>query len=294
MIQAADAARAQHADEPPPGDARPRPADRRRLSVAGLVFVIGLLVVGGLLFLGASVLLGRGETQPPAEVGRSPVELPDDRPVVGDDVRALRISVAFRGYRMTEVDWLVDQLAQVLDERDAEIAQLRAGTRRTAGATPPPAAGRRRTPTPRASPCPPPTRRAGTVPELVEQVDVDAPPEQVWAALVDWDRQGEWMLLTDVRAVDGDGQGVGGRLAAVTGVKLPGRRRLGRAGHHADHRLGAPRAGSTSGTPAGWSAAPAPSRCGPGPAAARRSSGPRGWTCRSARSAGPAGRWSAR
>jgi DivIVA domain-containing protein len=94
--------------------------------VAGLVFVIGLLVVGGLLFLGASVLLGRGETQPPAELGRSPVELPDDRPVVGDDVRALRISVAFRGYRMTEVDWLLDQFAQVLDERDAEIAQLRA------------------------------------------------------------------------------------------------------------------------------------------------------------------------
>ena len=69
------------------------------------------------------------------------------------------------------------------------------------------------------------------MPELVEQVDVDAPPEQVWAALVDWDRQGEWMLLTDVRAVEGDGQGVGGRLAAVTGVRLPrgllGGRRLG-------------------------------------------------------------------
>ena len=96
--------------------------------MAGVVFVLGLLVVGGLLFLGASLLLGRGETQPPAEAGRSPVELPDDRPVVGDDVRALRISVALRGYRMSEVDWLVDQLAQVLDERDAEIAQLRAAT----------------------------------------------------------------------------------------------------------------------------------------------------------------------
>ena len=93
--------------------------------MAGIVFVLGLLVVGGLLFLGGSLLLGRGETQPPAETGRSPVELPDDRPVGGDDVRALRMSVAFRGYRMTEVDWLVDQLAQVLDERDAEIARLR-------------------------------------------------------------------------------------------------------------------------------------------------------------------------
>ena len=94
--------------------------------MAGLVFVIGLLVVGGLLFLGASLLLGRGESQPPAEPGRSPVELPDDRPVTADDVRALRISVAFRGYRMTEVDWLLDQFAQVLDERDLELARLRA------------------------------------------------------------------------------------------------------------------------------------------------------------------------
>jgi DivIVA domain-containing protein len=72
------------------------------------------------------VLLGRGETQPPAELDRSPVELPDDRPVLGDDVRTLRMSVAFRGYRMTEVDWLLDQFAQVLDDRDAEIAALRA------------------------------------------------------------------------------------------------------------------------------------------------------------------------
>jgi DivIVA domain-containing protein len=100
------------------------------------VFVVGVLVVGGLLFLGASLLLGRGETQPPAELTRSPVELPDDRPVVGDDVRSLRLSPAFRGYRMSEVDWLIDQFAQILDERDAELAALRGAAR-----THPPAAG---------------------------------------------------------------------------------------------------------------------------------------------------------
>jgi DivIVA domain-containing protein len=54
------------------------------------------------------------------------VELPDDRPVTADDIRALRISAAFRGYRMTEVDWLLDQFALVLDERDAEMAALTA------------------------------------------------------------------------------------------------------------------------------------------------------------------------
>ena len=91
-----------------------------------VVFVIGVLVVGGLLFLGASLLLGRGETQPPAELDRSPVELPNDRAVIGDDVRALQITATLRGYRMTEVDWLLDQFAQILDERDAEIADLRA------------------------------------------------------------------------------------------------------------------------------------------------------------------------
>jgi DivIVA domain-containing protein len=93
---------------------------------AFLAVVVGVLVVSGLLFLGSSVLLGRGETQPPAELDRSPVELPEDREVAGDDLRALRISVAFRGYRMSEVDWLLDQFAQAFDQRDAEIATLRA------------------------------------------------------------------------------------------------------------------------------------------------------------------------
>ncbi len=88
-----------------------------------LLFVVGVLIVGGLLFLGASLLLGRGETQPPADLDRSPVELPDDRPIAGDDLRALQISVAFRGYRMTEVDWLLDQFAQAFDERDAQLAE---------------------------------------------------------------------------------------------------------------------------------------------------------------------------
>ena len=99
-------------------------------------FVIGVLLVGGLLFLGASLLMGRGETQPPAELDRSPVELPDDRPVLADDVRALRLSAAFRGYRMTEVDWLIDQFAQILDERDAEIAALEAQLHPDADAAP--------------------------------------------------------------------------------------------------------------------------------------------------------------
>ena len=91
-----------------------------------LLFVVVVLLVGGVLFLVASLLLGRGETRPPADPDRSPVELPVDRPVTAGDVRALRMTVTARGYRMVEVDWLLDQLARTLDERDAELDRLRA------------------------------------------------------------------------------------------------------------------------------------------------------------------------
>jgi DivIVA domain-containing protein len=55
----------------------------------------------------------------------TPVELPDDRLARGDDLRALKLSVALRGYRMDEVDWLLDRLSEQLDSRDREIARLR-------------------------------------------------------------------------------------------------------------------------------------------------------------------------
>lgn len=56
------------------------------------------------------------------------------------------------------------------------------------------------------------------MPELTVQVDTDVPPEQAWAALTDWARQGEWMLGTTVRASRGDGHAVGDELHAVTGI----------------------------------------------------------------------------
>jgi uncharacterized protein YndB with AHSA1/START domain len=65
------------------------------------------------------------------------------------------------------------------------------------------------------------------MPDLIQRIDVDAPPERVWALLTDWERQGEWMLLTDVRTVGGPAQRLHGRLAARTGLPLPGGRRLG-------------------------------------------------------------------
>jgi uncharacterized protein YndB with AHSA1/START domain len=56
------------------------------------------------------------------------------------------------------------------------------------------------------------------VPDLTLHVDVDAPIDRTWAGVVDWDRQGEWMLGTRVEAGEQDGRGVGGTLRAFTGL----------------------------------------------------------------------------
>ena len=48
--------------------------------------------------------------------------------------------------------------------------------------------------------------------------EIDAPAEKAWDAIVDWDRQSDWMIGTQVRATTQDGVGVNGGLEAFTGV----------------------------------------------------------------------------
>lgn len=49
------------------------------------------------------------------------------------------------------------------------------------------------------------------------EVDVAAPAHVVWNYVTDWPRQGEWIPLTRVEAVD-SARGVGGRIRAWTGI----------------------------------------------------------------------------
>lgn len=51
------------------------------------------------------------------------------------------------------------------------------------------------------------------------RVEVTAPPETVFAAATDWERQGEWILGTTVRVRHGDGRSVGSEVEAVTGIR---------------------------------------------------------------------------
>ena len=82
--------------------------------LAGIVVivVVGLLAVGRL-----------GEL-PEAEVDRAPLALPEDRPLGRDDVDHVRFAVGVRGYRMDEVDDVLDRLAGEVSARDARIAEL--------------------------------------------------------------------------------------------------------------------------------------------------------------------------
>ncbi|MDK1476258.1 DivIVA domain-containing protein [Streptomyces sp. 549] len=59
-----------------------------------------------------------------AEPDRVTDPLPEDRPVGRGDVDALRLPLALRGYRMAEVDDVLDRLGAELAERDARIAEL--------------------------------------------------------------------------------------------------------------------------------------------------------------------------
>jgi DivIVA domain-containing protein len=69
--------------------------------------VLIVLVMGGL----AVVAAGRGTAMAEEYDDRPDALVPADRPLAPDDLRRVRFSLAFRGYRPSEVDALLDRLA---------------------------------------------------------------------------------------------------------------------------------------------------------------------------------------
>ncbi|MFD3757171.1 DivIVA domain-containing protein [Streptomyces sp. NPDC058622] len=86
------------------------------IALVVVVAAVTLAVAGG----GSEAVL------PEAEPDRVADRLPETRPVVRADIDALRLPVAPRGYRMAEVDDVLERLAAELAERDARIARLTA------------------------------------------------------------------------------------------------------------------------------------------------------------------------
>ncbi|MFE2725510.1 DivIVA domain-containing protein [Kitasatospora sp. NPDC059327] len=89
-----------------------------------VIVVAMAVVVGG----AALVALGGGGSLPEAVQDRIAARLPQDRPLSRDDVDGIRLPMAVRGYRMDEVDDVLDRLGAELAYRDSRIAELEAAT----------------------------------------------------------------------------------------------------------------------------------------------------------------------
>ena len=87
------------------------------------MYLVIAAVIGAVVFVVAMLLFGRGEQLPPLAARTSPAQLPA-RGVSGDDVRAVKFSLAARGYRMSDVDWTLERLAVELDQARQRIAEL--------------------------------------------------------------------------------------------------------------------------------------------------------------------------
>jgi DivIVA domain-containing protein len=84
-----------------------------------MMWVFAVMIV---LAMGAIAMLaaGRGEPMAPAYDDRPDAVVPAERPLGAEDLRRVRFSTAFRGYRMAEVDALLDRLTAELEERSPD------------------------------------------------------------------------------------------------------------------------------------------------------------------------------
>jgi DivIVA domain-containing protein len=77
--------------------------------------ILVVALIGGV----AVVASGRGGSMAEVYDDRPDAEVPADGPLTAADLRRVRFSTAFRGYRMAEVDALLDRLAAELELADA-------------------------------------------------------------------------------------------------------------------------------------------------------------------------------
>ena len=90
-----------------------------------LLYVVVLVLVAIVLFGVASLLFGRGEPLPPLPRGTTPTVLPASG-VTGADVDAVKFTQTLRGYKTSEVDWVLDRLGQELDLLRGQLSSVHA------------------------------------------------------------------------------------------------------------------------------------------------------------------------
>jgi DivIVA domain-containing protein len=93
-----------------------------------LQYLVIAAVIGLVLFGIALLLFGRGEQLAALPARTSPAQLPAEE-ITGGDVRKVRFALAVRGYRMSDVDWTLDRLADELDRTRERLAAVESPTR---------------------------------------------------------------------------------------------------------------------------------------------------------------------
>jgi DivIVA domain-containing protein len=90
-----------------------------------LLYLVVLILVSVVLFGLGSALFGRGEPLPPLPRATTATVLPASG-VTGDDVDGVKFTQTLRGYKTSEVDWVLDRLGQELDQLRGQLAAVRA------------------------------------------------------------------------------------------------------------------------------------------------------------------------
>jgi DivIVA domain-containing protein len=90
-----------------------------------LLYLVVLILVATVLFGLGSVLFGRGERLPPLPRGTTATVLPASG-VTASDVDAVKFTQTLRGYKTSEVDWVLDRLGQELDLLRGQLDSVRA------------------------------------------------------------------------------------------------------------------------------------------------------------------------
>ena len=92
-----------------------------------LLYLVVLVLVAIVLFGAASLLFGRGEQLPPLPRGTTATVLPAFG-VTGSDVDAVTFTQVLRGYKTSEVDWVLDRLARELEALRGQLAAVHASS----------------------------------------------------------------------------------------------------------------------------------------------------------------------
>ncbi|OBJ54368.1 DivIVA domain-containing protein [Mycobacterium sp. 1423905.2] len=92
-----------------------------------LLYLVVLILVAIVLFGVASLLLGRGEQLPPLPRATTATVLPAYG-VTAADVDAVKFTQVLRGYKTSEVDWVLDRLGREIETLRGQVAAMHASS----------------------------------------------------------------------------------------------------------------------------------------------------------------------